>query len=518
MVGSDAIYYTDEYKLTESKEGEVYITLSIQLDEELNITNESFYVSYQPFSGEDAFELIPIYSQSNVIKRFKNNEVQEVRIKNEINYENNEISSTEESISKRALKANEISDISGNVYTTVTIGNQVWMAENLRAESFNDGTVVMTLNAAQWANTPSPGIIDKNSEGYYYNYYVLTNENKNICPQNFWTPTEKDIAQLYNNITPYDEKIKITMNGVKKKVYSPWLAPIVAPIASMAHLAWWTFETSLAGAVITASVATDLSYLIPWAAADLFVLGPLTGWSTKNKQRKNALLRAKYNSVYMDTLGYSLRLNNKGKWIQTNFIPKKNWEEFKLAAINPDSSLVEINSNEARIRMASNVGDADYRLSYNAFPTLKFRFNLTSFLFDEVSLDYEQFMAVRPYRAIEPNDYPNQKYRSKSFKVNSRHQPVLTLLLENGINQEFSNQYNFNLSHENSVKFPSTMKQRKSDATQTGIAYELYGNPSVWGIKNKGYHELFNNWLNMSDNIDANKIATQIRCVSYLRQ
>ena len=82
IMGSDRIYETEGFKMTESKEGEVYIDLGIQLDEELNVVNESYQVYYQPFSGEEGFELTPIYSQSNTIKRFRNNEVQEIRIHN----------------------------------------------------------------------------------------------------------------------------------------------------------------------------------------------------------------------------------------------------------------------------------------------------------------------------------------------------------------------------------------------------------------------------------------------------
>lgn len=511
--GSDRIYDIEGLTLTETKEGEVHIDLSIQLDEELNVVNESYQVYYQPLSGEDGFELIPIYSQSNTIKRFRNNEVQEIRIQNEINLENNELTTIEDIIGKRPLKANEIGDVSGNIYTTVTIGDQVWMAENLRSDSFNDGTELMNLNATQWANTPASGIIDKNSEGYYYNFYVLTDENKNICPQGFWVPSEKDIARLYNEITPYDEQVKITMNGVKKRVYAPWLAPIIIPVSSITHLSWWALESAVVGGVVAGAVATDLSYLLPWAAADLFILGPLTGWTTKNKHRKNAVARAKFNSVYMDTLGYSLKLNKKGKWEQVHFIPKKYWNEFTLAVINADSSLIELNSNEAKARMDKNIGDVDYRLTYDAFPTFNLKFRLTSFLFDEVSLNYEKFMAITPYRRIEWDDYPNQKFRAKTINTYSHHQPVLTLLLTSGAKQEFSNQFNFNLSIENTIQSPDRRKFK--NGVVTGISYNWYGYPAVWGIGKTKNHELFNVWYE-SDKVDPLKIATQVRCVSNL--
>jgi hypothetical protein len=76
-----------------------------------------------------------------------------------------------------SIPSGSITDKDGNVFTSVTIGTQVWMVENLKTTKFNDNTnIPLVTDNDQWAALSAPGfswynndVTDKNVQGALYN-------------------------------------------------------------------------------------------------------------------------------------------------------------------------------------------------------------------------------------------------------------------------------------------------------------------------------------------------------------
>lgn len=97
---------------------------------------------------------------------------------------------------------NTVTDINGNVYHYITIGNQVWMVENLKTTKFNDGTSIpLGPSDASWGNLRSPAycLYDNNNGKYgaLYNWYSV-NTGK-LAPKGWHVPTDTD----WNNLIAY---------------------------------------------------------------------------------------------------------------------------------------------------------------------------------------------------------------------------------------------------------------------------------------------------------------------------
>jgi uncharacterized protein (TIGR02145 family) len=95
-----------------------------------------------------------------------------------------------------------VTDIDGNVYQTVQIGNQTWMAENLRVTKFNDGTPIKHAPLwSDWAYGDEPRYSYPNQSyadiyGYLYNGYVGINWVHQLAMPGWRVPTKEDWEQL----------------------------------------------------------------------------------------------------------------------------------------------------------------------------------------------------------------------------------------------------------------------------------------------------------------------------------
>lgn len=97
-----------------------------------------------------------------------------------------------------------VKDIDGNSYDIIRIGNQWWMAENLKTTTYNDGTTIPNVsNDSEWKflNTPAycwydNNISNKETYGALYNWYTV-NTNK-LCPEGWHIPTNEEWLILIN--------------------------------------------------------------------------------------------------------------------------------------------------------------------------------------------------------------------------------------------------------------------------------------------------------------------------------
>ncbi len=110
---------------------------------------------------------------------------------------------------KPVSQTGTVTDIDGNVYHTITIGNQVWMVENLRVTKFNDGTSIpnVTSNSA-WSNLKTPGYCwnqndstYKNPYGALYNWYSV-NTGK-LAPKGWHVPSDAEWKILVDFLGNY---------------------------------------------------------------------------------------------------------------------------------------------------------------------------------------------------------------------------------------------------------------------------------------------------------------------------
>ena len=121
--------------------------------------------------------------------------------------------------SKSCPNTPTLTDVDGNIYNTVQIGEQCWMRENLRTTRYADGTPIehgdsASLNTAYWYY-PMDDAANKSNYGLLYNWRAVvrgvTGSAANpsgvqgICPDGWHVPSDAEWTQLTDYVSSQSE-------------------------------------------------------------------------------------------------------------------------------------------------------------------------------------------------------------------------------------------------------------------------------------------------------------------------
>jgi len=121
-----------------------------------------------------------------------------------------------------------VADNDGNIYSIVTIGPQVWMGENLKTKTYNDGiTIPIVSSGIEWANMSTPAYCwysnneqtYKATYGALYNWYAVSTGK--LCPAGWHVPTDAE----YTTLITYLGGDKIAGGKLKEAGTAHWATP-----------------------------------------------------------------------------------------------------------------------------------------------------------------------------------------------------------------------------------------------------------------------------------------------------
>jgi uncharacterized protein (TIGR02145 family) len=128
-----------------------------------------------------------------------------------------------------------ITDIDGNVYNTVNIGTQVWMAENLKTTRYNDNSIIpLVTDEVEWAALITPGYCWYNNDettnrdlyGALYNWHAINTQK--LCPTGWHVPSNTEWTYMENYLISngYNYDGTTTGNKIAKSMAATnrWMA------------------------------------------------------------------------------------------------------------------------------------------------------------------------------------------------------------------------------------------------------------------------------------------------------
>ncbi len=119
------------------------------------------------------------------------------------------------------LTYGSVTDVDGNVYKTITIGNQTWMAENLRVLHYRNGdTIPGITDATKWAQRIKGAYCDYLNDaskaaiyGKLYNWLTII-DTRNVCPAGWHVPVDAEWETLYTTLGGYQTTTSDKMREV----------------------------------------------------------------------------------------------------------------------------------------------------------------------------------------------------------------------------------------------------------------------------------------------------------------
>ena len=117
-----------------------------------------------------------------------------------------------------------LADADGNIYTSVSIGSQVWMVENLQTTKYSDNTAIPNITTELFVTTPGYSWYNndegnKTTYGALYNWHAV-NTGK-ICPAGWHVPTDPEWTALVTFLGGDD----IAGGKLKEAGSSHWFDP-----------------------------------------------------------------------------------------------------------------------------------------------------------------------------------------------------------------------------------------------------------------------------------------------------
>lgn len=122
-----------------------------------------------------------------------------------------------------------VTDIDGNVYHTVIIGEQVWLKENLRVSKYNNGDLIPNVeDVGDWSSQTEGAwsyyVNDSQYDDPYgkmYNSFAVTDPRK-ICPDGWHVPSDEEWTELEIYIVELGEE---PGGALKEAGTDHWLSP-----------------------------------------------------------------------------------------------------------------------------------------------------------------------------------------------------------------------------------------------------------------------------------------------------